>query len=601
MNIIAGRIDYSVDMKNEIVTLDQMLKTPRSDGGGLYIDDCAALISGENKIQPLTIKSHMEEYTLVFTGQIYNKEDISNQLFELGYVFKEKSDTELVLYSYIEWGRGCLTKFNGVFALAIWAKNAKELFLARDRIGVKPLFFYRYKEGILFGSLIKTLLACRIVKKEVDRYGLKQLLLLGPARSIGCGVIKGLQELKPGEYLTYNKDGLKVNSYWSFVATKHIDNLETTIEKTRNLTIDAINRQLDAPCGLSCMLSGGLDSSIISMVAAKYLAKKNVTLDTYSVDYEDNEKYFEQNSFQPSQDNIYIDMMVDFIGSHHKYEVLDNIEVAKSIIDAADARDLPGMGDIDSSLLLFLKEIAKEHKVCVSGECADEILGGYPWYHNDELLYKNTFPWSDATDMRKKLFAGADFGDDAQEFVQNEYKKTVKYTDYLDTDSNKNRRIREMFMLNFNWFMQTLLERSDRMSVYAGIEVRVPLCDYHLAEYAFNMPWEFKALYGREKGILREAFKDLLPKDIVFRKKNPYPKTYNPVFNKYVETKAQSLIGYKGSILSHLVDKNFFNDLKENRVVLKSPWYGQLMRTPQIFAYLIQLDFFFRKYNLTLV
>jgi asparagine synthase (glutamine-hydrolysing) len=335
------------------------------------------------------------------------------------------------------------------------------------------------------------------------------------------------------------------------------------------------------------------------MVAASHYKDKRI-LDTYSVDYEGNESYFVQNSFQPSRDNIYIEMMEKFISSRHKYIVLDNLEVARKIVDASYARELPGMGDIDSSLLLFLQEIKKDHDTCLSGECADELFGGYPWYQKDELLYKETFPWSDATNLRTKLFAGANLKN-GDEFVESEYQNTVNYTDYLDCDSPKDRRIREMFMLNFYWFMQTLLERSDRMSTAPSMEVRVPFCDYRLVEYAFNMPWEYKALHGREKGILREAYKDLLPNHIVFRKKNPYPKTYNPIFNEYVTSSAEKLINDKESVLYELVSKEFFEDLKSSRVTLTSPWYGQLMKVPQIFAYLIQLDTFFKNFHLTIV
>jgi asparagine synthase (glutamine-hydrolysing) len=293
--------------------------------------------------------------------------------------------------------------------------------------------------------------------------------------------------------------------------------------------------------------------------------------------------------------------MTKHIGSNHKNVGLSSLKVAESLEEATVARDLPGMADIDSSLLLFCKEVKKQNTVCVSGECADEIFGGYPWYHNPEILFADSFPWSKSIALRQKLFNLSFLGKDSEDFVHSEYQRTVNSTAFLPSDSKFERRMREMFMLNFNWFMQTLLERKDRMSMYAGLEVRVPFCDYRLVEYAYNMPWELKSLPGREKGIIREAFKDTLPEEIVFRKKSPYPKTFDPIFLSYVKNKAKELVADKNSVLCELVNKEFFSCLLENSKQIENPWYGQLMREPQIFAYLIQLDTFFKIFKLNLV
>lgn len=608
---IAGWIDYKKDITGEEQTIKNMsasLQRRGPDASGLYINGCAVLIhrrliviDPDGGKQPMTAYGKGEEYTIVYNGELYNTEELRRELIMVGYDFEGHSDTEVLLNAYIEWGEGCLKKLNGIYAFAVWEKNSQKLFIARDRVGVKPLFFYKYNDGLLFASEIKALMANKLVKPEIDESNLKQILLLGPGRSGGCGCIKGVEELKPGEYLIFDKNNFKIINYWRLKAVPHTDNLEKTIEQTRELITDAIKRQLVSDVPLACFLSGGLDSSIISMIAAKQYKSENKILSTYSVDYEDNEKYFVKNAFQPSTDNKYIDMMTEFIGSNHKYIVLDSLDCAESLTEATRARDLPGMADIDSSLLLFCREIKKQNTVCVSGECADEIFGGYPWYFNPEILYKESFPWSNATNLREKLFNPAILGTNNEEFVRSEYQKTVDFTDYLPSDDKLERRMREMFMLNFYWFMQTLLDRKDRMSMYNGLEVRVPFCDHRLVEYAFNMPWSMKALNGREKGIVREAFKDLLPYDIVYRKKNPYPKTYNPVFLEYVTDKAEKLINDKSSILHELVNKQYFDDLKENRVTLENPWYGQLMRKPQIFAYLIQIDEFFKNFNLTII
>lgn len=608
---IAGWIDYVNNNTKETKIINDMsisLKHRGPDDEGVFISEDAIFVQRRLIVvdplggkQPMSVSARGETFTLVYNGELYNTEELRAELIAKGYLFNGHSDTEVVLKAYAEWGSACVNKFNGIFAFAIWEHNAKALFLARDRIGIKPLFYYRTKEGIIFASEIKTLLKNPNVLPHIDIEGMQQILLLGPARTQGTGCIKGVKEIKPGEMLYINKKGMQISSYWRLNAMPHEDSKEQTIEKTRELIMDAVKRQLVSDVPLACFLSGGLDSSIISKIAADYYKKQNLMLTTYSVDYEDNDKFFESNSYQPDSDNKYIEIMSRAISSNHIRIVLDNMEVAKSIQEATIARDLPGMGDVDSSLLLLGKYVKQKHTVCLSGECADEIFAGYPWYHVEELLYKEGFPWSDSINIRKNLFNNEYLGSDPEGFVDDAYNNTIKYTDYLDSDDKHGRRIREMFMLNFYYFMQTLVDRKDRMTAWAGLEARVPLCDHRLVEYAFNMPWELKALNGREKGIMREAFRGILPDEITLRKKNPFPKTFNPIFSDYVKKEAAKLVMDKNSILSELVNKKYFEDILSGKEVFDRPWYGQLMREAQIFAYLIQIDTFFKTFNLKIV
>jgi len=609
---LAGIIDYNRSPSQDGRALDAMsasLARRGPDASGFYLDDCCALvhrrlivIDPQGGAQPMSAQgADGTDYTLVYNGELYNTEELREELRARGKVFAGRSDTEVLLLSYIEWGAACLDKLNGIFAFAVYNHRDKTLFAARDRVGVKPFFFYPYQGGIVFASEIKTLLESGRVPREVDRYGLCQMLLMGPGRTGGCGCIKGVEELLPGEYLMFGREGLRRALYWKLKAGLHTDNPAETVEKTRYLITDAVTRQLVSDVPLACFLSGGLDSSIITQIAAAKYREEGRVLRTYSVDYKDSAKYFVANSFQPTNDNQYIDLMSKSVGSDHTYIVLDNIDVADSLEDAACARDLPGMADIDSSLLLFCKEIKKHDTVCVSGECADELFGGYPWYHNPDILFTEAFPWSNATGLRKSLFAPVLSHTDAEEYVRNEYTQALKRTDYLDTDDRHARRMREMFILNFYWFMQTLLDRKDRMSMYNGLEVRVPFCDHRLAEYAYNIPWSIKSLNGREKGIMRRAFSDILPREIVERKKSPYPKTFDPGFFQRVVQKTEALLKDKDSILPALVDKSYLDTLKAAPDAMKVPWYGQLMRVPQVYGYLIQLDTVFRKHNLKIV
>ncbi|MFA6866851.1 MAG: asparagine synthase (glutamine-hydrolyzing), partial [Clostridia bacterium] len=428
------------------------------------------------------------EFTIAFSGKLFNYRELRKDLEACGYEFVGKSDDEIVLKAYIEWGNDSVTKFNGNFAYAIWENKAKKLFIARDRMGIMPLFFYKYSKGIIFASEIKSLMANGMIRPEVDNYGIKQLLLLGPSRSCGCGIIKGVEELKPAEFLVCDNNSYNLHTFWKPIAVYHKDNLGKTVETTRELITDSITRQLEGEETPACFLSGGLDSSIITAVAADLYKKQGKTLNTYSVDYEGNDKFFVKNSFQSARDNYYIDIMSDFTKSVHKYFVLDTEEVAESIYDASVARDLPGMGDIDSSLLVLCIKVKKEKNICMSGECADEFLGGYPWYHRPELLFRDNFPWLNATDLRVNLYNSTILGGGNEEFIHDKYNQTVDFTDYLPTDDKQGRRIREMFMLNYYWFMQTLIDRTDRMAASSGLEVRVPYCDNKIVDYAFNMP-----------------------------------------------------------------------------------------------------------------
>ena len=346
---------------------------------------------------------------------------------------------------------------------------------------------------------------------------------------------------------------------------------------------------------LCCFLSGGLDSSIISYTAAEYNKRNGLkAIDTYSVDYKDNDKYFQKSLFQPTPDSEFIGIMADAIGSEHHSVVIDNRELFYALKQAVDARDLPGMTDVDSSLLLFCGRIKENFTVALSGECADELFGGYPWYHNSNILFEECFPWSRSLDIRRSVLKSG-FLPKGEEYVKQRYLDTCMNTEKLPTDSRLDARMREMFSLNFYWFMQTLLDRKDRMSMYNGLEVRVPFCDYRIVDYAFNLPWSIKAYGGREKGIVREAFRGLLPDSIIERKKSPYPKTHDPLYFKLCAGAVKDILDDKSSPLYDILDRQGIEDIIEHPEKISSPWYGQLMRAPQILAYIIQLDYWFRK------
>ncbi len=605
---IAGWIDYSgVSKAEEIMRSMARTLVPRGpDSGGFYIrESCAlahrrlAVIDVARGTQPMT-KGRENEYTIIYNGELYNADEIRNELKTVGHHFNSACDTEVLLSAYIEWGEACLEKLNGIYAFAIWNEKEKQLFIARDRMGVKPFFYYMYDGGIIFASEIKALLAHPKIPHAIDRNGIAQISLLGPARCPGSGVFKGIEELLPGECGFFGKSGLKKRSYWTLRALPHKETPEETEEHIAFLINDAINRQLVSDVPLCTFLSGGLDSSIISAVAAKKYKEQGKVLTTYSIDYKDNDRNFVASSFQPDMDAPWIKVMSEYIGSKHINVEYDTKELVDALYPATIARDLPGMADVDSSLLLFCREIKKDFTVALSGECADEIFGGYPWYHNENILYQQGFPWARSTVDRVSLLKDGVLSDlDAFDYVSYCCNKTIEKTEYLDTDTPKERRMREMFMLNIYWFMQTLLDRKDRMSMATGLEVRVPFCDHRIARYAYNIPWEIKSAGGREKALIRRAMHGVLPHDVLWRKKSPYPKTHNPEYLGMVISKTKEVLSDKDCRLTEIFDKKKLLALCDDTSLFKNNWYGQLMTVPQTFAYLLQTEYWLKRYDVT--
>ena len=606
---IGGFVDYERDARRGGPILHGMKRTltPRGpDAEGTYFDEDAALvhrrlivIDPEGGKQPM--HSPDRNTIIIYNGELYNTPELRTELMSRGHEFVGHSDTEVLLHAYLEWKTDAFSRLNGIFAFAIWEKRERRLTLCRDRLGVKPLFFAPIRNGLTFGSTIDTVLCHPEIEPALDEDGLRTLLLLGPARPPESGVFRQIKSLLPGHFAVLTPEAFTDHTYWKLEAHEHEDDLPTTIERTHTLICDAARRQLVSDVPLACFLSGGLDSSILSMLTAKDYAARGETLHTWSVDYRDNDKYFTKSIFQPNSDDSYIDQMVDFLGTHHHRVVLEPEALCAALLPATDARALPGMADVDSSLLLFCAAVKRGGTtVCLSGECADELFGGYPWYHREEILFEDTFPWSRSVGLRLGLLT-PDAVRNGEEFVRQHYRDTCDRAPKLSSDDKKAARMRGMFVLNLDWFMATLLDRKDRMSMYSGLEVRVLFCDHRIVEYAYNMPWDFKSLEGREKGIVRRAFANELPKEIVYRKKSPYPKTFHPVYTRLCADYVCRIFEDNTSVAASLFDRNAVQKLMQRPESLAEPWFGQLMRTPQIFAYIIQLDRWFRHYHVKIV
>ena len=498
---IAGMIDLYRDVRElDLTKMRQSMRSRGPDQRGEYRSRDAALfhnrlcvIDPKNGMQPMSAALDGRHYVLIYNGEIYNTDEVRAELKLRGHEFSGHSDTEVVLKAYVEWREGCVERLNGIFAFAVWEPEARRLFLARDRMGVKPLFYTVRDGALIFASEIKGLLAHPWVTAQADRGSIRELIMTGPGRTPGCGVFKDIFEIKPAERGFFDEGGLRLERYWKLTPSPHTDSLPDTVANVRWLVTDAIRRQLVSDVPIGTFLSGGLDSGIISSVANTTMREQGRTLTTFSVDYRDNRKYFRAGKFQPNTDTDFIPGLRDWLGCENVSVTLDTDDLAEGLFEAVDARDLPGMSDVDSSLLQFCKRIREHVTVALSGECADEIFGGYPWYRDETIRAREGFPWAQSVRWRAS-FLRPEYaeGFDAGAYVMERYEATLADTDVLDTDGPVDRRMREMMRLNTDWFMQTLLDRKDRMSMYSALEVRVPFCDHRIAEYLYNVPWEWK-------------------------------------------------------------------------------------------------------------
>ena len=607
---IVGFVNYKKDLPNKKNILNNMVQTLQKRGPdeeGLYLNKNVALahkrlivIDPQGGKQPMVERFSHGEYAIVYNGQIYNTKELRNTLLKNGFTFFGYSDTEVLLKSYIHYGSDVVNHLNGIFAFAIWNSQTGELFMVRDHFGVKPLFYTEFDEGLIFASELKALFEYPNLEKVIDSQGISELFGVGPAHTPGLTVYKNIYEIKPGHFAIYNKSGLHIEQYWKLESKSHLEDFEETCLHLRFLLEDAISRQLVSDMPLCVFLSGGLDSSIITKFTSDYLKKEGLPpLDTYSIDYVDNDKNFVKSDFQPNSDNYYIELMNKTTYSKHHNVVIDTPELATSLEDAMIARDVPGMADVDSSLYLFCKEVKKEKTVTLMGECADEIFGGYPWFFRADSLESGTFPWSIACAERQKLL-NPDIANkvNLKSYIDMRYNQSLSNVEILDNDSFETSQKRRISYLTITWFMQTLLERADRMSMANGFEVRVPFCDYRLAEYMYNVPWEMKAYKGREKGILRHIMEGYLPEEIISRKKSPYPKTHNPTYLKAVKSMLTNIMKESSSPINYLLNRDYILDiLNTDGKAFTRPWFGQLMTGPQLMAYLCQVNMWLERYQ----
>ncbi len=497
---IAGWVDWGRDLRQEATTLERMASamTPRGpDDAGLWLSAHVGfahrrliVVDPAGGAQPMQRRYGTRSFVIAYNGELYNTEDLRRDLLARGYRFEGHSGTEVLLAAYAHWGEACLERLNGIFAFAIWNEAEETLFLARDRLGVKPLFYAERPDAFLFASELKGLLQHPLIPAELDREGLSEAFLMAPSRTPGHGVFRGVKELRPGYSLRVSRRGVRVQRYWGLEAHEHTEGAQATAAQVRFLLRDAVERQLVSDVPISTLLSGGLDSSAVTAFAAEGLrAQGRGALRTYSVEFAEMERHFRATAFQKSLDAPWVQRVSELFGTDHRRVVLDTPDLVRHLGTALEARDLPGMADVDTSLLLFCRNVREGATVALSGESADEVFGGYPWFFREDALAARTFPWAlrqkDRVALLNPEFA---YWLRPDEYVAARYEQALSEVPSLPGEDPGEARMRQLLYLNITRFLPTLLDRKDRMSMATSLEVRVPFCDHRVVEYAYNIP-----------------------------------------------------------------------------------------------------------------
>jgi asparagine synthase (glutamine-hydrolysing) len=576
---IAGWVSYDADLTRRQDVVDAMTGTMACrgpDDSGTWVRRHVAL--GHRRLaiidlpggrQPMTVHTPGGDVAMVYSGEAYNFTELKEELTKLGHTWETDSDTEVVLHGYLQWGDAVVDHLNGMYAFAIWDERDNRLVMIRDRMGIKPFYYYPTPDGVLFGSEPKAILANPLARKIVDTDGLRELMAF--TKRPGWSLWKGMEEVRPGTIVTVSREGIRTRTYWKLDAKQHTDDRETTVARVRELMTDIVNRQLVADVPRCVLLSGGLDSSAVTGLAAARLASQGEQLRTFSVDFLGQEENFKPDEMRDTADSPFVRDVASLVGSAHQDVVLNPAELTDPEVRRAvlRARDIPaGLGDMDTSLYLLFKAIRGESTVALSGESADEVFGGYRWFFDEASVNAEMFPWiafrtammTDRTSIYTPELMGKM---NLESYLRDEYRSAVSSVEHLDGESAVEARMRTICHLHLTRFVRMLLDRKDRASMAVGLEVRVPFCDHRLVEYVYNTPWSLKTFDGREKSLLRHATSHVLPASVAQRVKSPYPSTQDPGYAAALQQQAKEVLAEPGHAVFDLVDRSWTHRVSE--------------------------------------
>lgn len=506
------------------------------------------------------------------------------------------SGAHLVLRAYQKWGTEYPKYIEGPVLTCTMDAYADRMILSRDRMG-EQLIYYSLGPGgrIVFADHPDSLLKTASAEPVVDRNGLCEIFGLGPARTPGRTPLRDVFVLEPGCALICQGDQPSISRYFRIQSSPHQDDENETIRRTRELLESAVDFAAQLHPG--AMLSGGIDSTALTAL----LSARNPRIQTFSVDYRDNASDFRPNAFRPEMDAPYINIAVRAFDTRHQTFTLEHAALADALEAAVSARGFPGMADIDSSLLLFAKKIAPFTPNIVSGECGDEVFGGYPWFRGEAPLREDAFPWSGSIVLRESILNPSLRNKlELPEYIRHTVRQAIEETQIDGPADDREIRLKRMQLICFRFFMANLQERAVRMCNQSGLNVLTPLCDDRLVQYVFNVPWSLKFLGGIEKGLFRAAVSDLMPAALNTRKKSPYPKTSSPIYTEIVRGLTTALLTDREAPILELIDAERIRFIASSSLdPTETPWFGQLMAGPQMLAYLWQVNTWMRERNIT--
>ena len=522
-------------------------------------------------------------------GRLRNREALRSALDLDG----TASPAQLVMAAYRRWGVGFPAHIEGPVTCCVMDTDADALVLSRDRMGEQPVFYALDARSAAFADHPDSLLKSGRVESVADADCLRELFGLGPARTPGRTFYRDMRMLEPGCALVIRENHARVDRYFEIEDRPHGEDAAQTVERTRALLEQAVADI--APLRPAVMLSGGLDSTALTAL----LGRHGGDLRSFSVDYQDNDRDFRPNAFRPEMDAPYVRMAVGALHTQHRFVTLDAQGLIRAMGRAMSLRGFPGMADIDASLLLLAREIARFDGYVVSGECGDEVFGGYPWFAGEAPL--EGFPWSGSLALRERLLRPEIRSAlRLREYVSDVFQTRKQAADPGAAFPPKERRLRAMQRLCLEFFMPNLQERAVRMCEGAGVSVLTPLCDDRLVEYVYNVPWDMKFMEGQEKGLFRAAVRDLIPEKLLRRKKSPYPKTCSPQFAELTRQLAARLISDGDAPIFDFVDREAMRDIAASDLnPADTPWFGQLMAGPQLLGYLWQVNRWMAERNVT--
>jgi asparagine synthase (glutamine-hydrolysing) len=555
---ITGWVAFRRDLRAEHTTVDAMTETMACrgpDDRGTWVAEHAAL--GHRRLaiidlpggrQPMSVDTPNGPVAMVYSGETYNFTELRKELIGRGHRFETDSDTEVVLHAYIEWGDAFAERLNGMYAFAIWDARENKLVMVRDRMGIKPFYYYETADGVLFGSEPKAILANPLAERTVTLDGIRELFAF--VKTPGHAVWEGMREVEPGTIVTVGSNGLRTTRYWTLETREHTDDQATSVAHVRELLEDIVRRQLVSDVPRCTLLSGGLDSSAMTAIAAQQLAETNETVRSFAVDFVGQTENFVPDDLRGTPDTPYVHDVAAKSGTQHQDIVLNSDELADPAVRSKviRARDIPmGLGDMDASLYLLFKAIREHSTVALSGESADEVFGGYQQFFDPKAQQATTFPWlvkfaEHFGDDDNILAPGLTQALDLPNYIQSAYDRSVAGIQRLDGESDFEWRMRKVCYLHLTHFVRILLDRKDRASMAVGLEVRVPFCDHRLVEYVYNTPWSLKTYDGREKSLLRGATRDVLPQSVAERVKSPYPSTQDPNYAVKLQNNAREYL-----------------------------------------------------------